>query len=390
MPPARLWKSIAQLGAVILASLMVPGAVCRWTMRSGPDAAGTPVQKTGPSQGRRTALIVPDAERSKLHQQRPDWIIIGNSMANTRLDNARLAAISGRRPRKLALGGSQSAIWFLLMKDIVAGSGAKPEWVTVFFRETDLTWPEFRTTGANVEVAAAMNGTSQPEWKAVMEWRTREARTGWNGISSAASDALGQLLEGDKLRAWARGKMQKTAFNFTEFGASVPYGLRRLELNDTFSPARLRHDLGTDMAAAGGADASWALGDVGEYDVGPTHFDPSPAASFLPHMLALAEQHGFKLHFHRVRRRAQADRQTPDSALMASYMQDLRSWLESRHCVLTDEYRDASITPDLYADGDHVSSEPGPQQRYMENFWQRVRPFIGEAAPSTKPRRKAQ
>ena len=63
------------------------------------------------------------------------------------------------------------------------------------------------------------------------------------------------------------------------------------------------------------------------YDEAPTTFDPSPRASFLPHMVALAKAQGVRLHFHRVKRRPLPDGTRPDLPAMTRYLADLQAWL---------------------------------------------------------------
>jgi hypothetical protein len=66
-------------------------------------------------------------------------------------------------------------------------------------------------------------------------------------------------------------------------------------------------------------------------------------------------------------------------------MTDLRTYLADHGCALTDESQDPAITLDLYADGDHISSERKLNRRYMDTFWQRVRPVIsGEPAAAQR------
>ena len=36
----------------------------------------------------------------------------------------------------------------------------------------------------------------------------------------------------------------------------------------------------------------------------------------------------------------------------------------------------------MYADGDHISEEDAVQQRYMQNFWERVGPVIAPLKPA--------
>jgi hypothetical protein len=118
-----------------------------------------------------------------------------------------------------------------------------------------------------------------------------------------------------------------------------------------------------------------------DYLDGPRHFDPSPEVSFLPHMVALAKKEGILLHFHRVKQRPTEQGSVRDSPAIQRYMTDLRRYLTGNSCIFTDESGDPALTLDMYADGDHIAHDPAIQQRYLENFWQRVGPLLSPHFP---------
>ena len=326
----------------------------------------------------------PAVELGRLNRVKSDWVIVGNSMVNSRIDQRYLEEISGREVRRLAEGGTQSAIWFLILKQIIIKADTKPEWVTLFFRDTDLTWADFRTTGVNEDLILALQGPAQPEWQQVLV-RRNEA-----GFIATVSHSLQWLLPTQDALKAGRRSLQDAAFTLTQMPGSWQKSVRRQELNERFGLAHLRHDLGSDSQTAakpGGGAAGHAepadVPDPGMYENGPVAFDPSPDTSFLPHIIALAKQHGIKLHFHRVKRRPLANHTRPDPGLLTAYLADLKTFLEQNNAVLTDESQDPTLTLDMYADGDHIASDAPMQHRYADNFWARVKTVIGvkQAAP---------
>ena len=331
----------------------------------------------------------PEAERQRLARSDPEWILVGNSMLNTRINPKELSRVSGLEAMKLAEGGSQSAIWFLFLKRIVLESGVKPKWITVFFRETDLTWPDFRIGGTNEELIKLLDGQKQPEWQQVIVNRgSAGGKAATGDVVGRVSEGLKAMLGGEDWRKWGRSRLQHASFEATEFGGGMAHDLRRREMNERFSLDHLRHDLGADTAMATGSVAGIAAadadgegaGDVGRYGAGPAEFDGSPDASFLPHIIAVAKQTGARVHFHRVKLRRRAADGIGDSERMTAYLKALRGYLEKEGCAFTDESDDPLITADLYADGDHISREPALQQRYIEQFWKCVGPTIGKHA----------
>lgn len=318
----------------------------------------------------------PRAFVQELRRDKPEWVLVGNSMLGSRvMDEGKLEEAVGVRTKVIAKGGSQSAVWFLIFKQIIVESGAKPEWVSFFFRHTDLTWADFRIAGVQTDGITQMDGTAQPEWREVLGNGGRPA------LVSALESGLKELFPSSFLNFETRRSMQTWSFDLTRSGTEVGPNKRREELNERFSLAHLRHDLGGDTALA--QDAPGAVhddDDEASYVLGPRVFDPSPRASFLPHLVALAAENGIRLHFHRVKRSPRDS--SPPSEWLARYMSDLEQWLEANGCVFTDETGDPALPLDVYADGDHLSGDPAVQARYRELLVARVRHFIGTGAPS--------
>lgn len=350
----------------------VPAAVCRW-LPQPPMADNTPTESD----------LDPGEKRREFAQGGFDWFFIGNSMLNSRLKPRWLATASGWKVQKLGMGGTQSAVWWLFFKNILIASGARPKWVTFFFRESDMSWPDFRLRGNNARLISKMLTPHEPEWNEVMGWREK--------ADGPLDDGIEQLFPVGDFNAWARREMQERSFQLTDIGGLRP-GARRVELNALFALHNLRRDLGDDSeddsSGVGGADDSEnvdvaGLPDPGMYDAAPTNFDPSPSVSFLPHMVALSRQHGIRLHFHRVKRRPMEDNTRPDLPTFRRYLKDMQAYLSANGCLYTDESHDREITLDWYRDGDHVQEEY--QERYAKKFWSLVKDQIGPPPGAAAP-----
>lgn len=367
-PSVPLQRPVLQLLVVIILPLAVTALACRgWNIPRGE------VKRD------RDAFDPPLIAR-ELRQEQTEWVLIGNSMLGSRIaDERKLAEAAGMRVKLIEKGGSQSATWFLMLKQIVIASGVKPRCVTVFFRHTDLTWADLRTSGIQAESIAQMDGPAQPEWREVI------GDGGGPALVTAVESGLKRVFPSNYLNFEAREWMQTRSLRLTRIGTHANAGERREELNERFSLAHLRHDLGGDIAMAGGAKRGGAGGDDNNeeeedasYDFGPKTFDPSPRASFLPHMVKLAADNGIKLHFHRVKRRPRGA--SLQSEWLKRYITDLGSWLEKNGCAFTDETGDSSIDRSMYADGDHLSADAAVQERYRRSFLERVMPVLGAAA----------
>ena len=318
----------------------------------------------------------PVSDRKNLLKSRAQWVLIGNSMLNTRIQNGQLSKISKVRARKVSRGGSQTGLWLLFLKSIIIESGARPALVTIFFRETDLTWPELRVDGLNKAITLKLRAREQPEWQQVL----MQDKSPGSGILAKVDHVLTELFPSEDLQPNSRRSVQNRSFRMTRVGTDVNGSIRRIELNERFDLKHLRHDLGDDRGAGGGeskpAEASGRIVDPGFYEDGPSVFDSSPDASFLPHLIALCKQHNMKLHFHRIKRRPFEDGTRPDTSAMKTYMNALSQYLQAEGCLLTDESEDPNLTLDMYADGDHISADEVIQKKYLQNFWARVQPIV--------------
>ena len=314
---------------------------------------------------------------AKLRADRPEWVLVGNSMLNSRVDPDYLEQLSGHRLYKLSFSATKSAMWYLMVRTIVVPSGVKPKVVTVFFRDRDLARPALRARD-NHEMIERLNGRELPEWDQVMGHYDDVITTPWERLKEDVGERINVVLPGDKWQDWGRGKLQKIAFNVTAFGDPSDYPERREERNEVLSLDHVRHHHGgSDEEMEAEAEKLDSL--EKHFDV---VFDPSPDKSFLPHLAALAKKEGFVLHLHRIKT-------NPDTPLPADeyvrtlpkFVADLRAWAVSQGCVFTDESEITEITGDYFVDMVHVKTDAAHRRPFMEFFWGQVQPVIDGVIP---------
>src|SRR5262245_13107487 len=86
-----------------------------------------------------------DASRpADLARMQPAFVVIGDSMAGSRIDPAVFTRASGQSVAPLLYAGSGPAWWYLVLRNWVIASGVRPNAVFVFFRDTNLTNVMFR------------------------------------------------------------------------------------------------------------------------------------------------------------------------------------------------------------------------------------------------------
>ena len=77
----------------------------------------------------------------------PGYVVIGDSMAGTRIEAPLLAKLTGQSIAPVLQAGTGSAFWYLALKNWVIASGVHPRCTFIFFRDTNLTDALFRAEG---------------------------------------------------------------------------------------------------------------------------------------------------------------------------------------------------------------------------------------------------
>lgn len=285
-----------------------------------------------------------------LARMNPGYVVIGDSMAGSRIDPALLTRLSGQRVAPLEYAGSGTAWWYLVLKNWVVPSGIRPRRVFLFFRDTNLTDVLFK-----IDATWALDSVAhdrEPELNALVA--RREGHT-FYAVASGAD----RLYGASQARQWVDAAM-------TAWPARALWSYRREQaafldgLNARFGLDHLREMDAADMRATEDEDA---------------RFDALVGSSPLPLMLEEARRAGLALCFVRVQRRPIGGRPPHQSSALQRYMTTLRAYIESRGGELWDDTGDPDETLDLYVDGDHLS--PEGRRRYTLRFAARLRqPFL--------------
>jgi len=276
----------------------------------------------------------------------PAFVVIGDSMAGSRIDPGVFTRVSGQSVAPLLYAGSGPAWWYLVLKNWVVASGIHPRAVFIFFRDTNLTNVMFRIDAAWSLDTAAL--AQEPELNAVV---ARRRGNPLYRIRSAFDRAYG-VTE-------AR-RVIEPAVNEWPARAMIPYRRPReafmLAVNERFGLDHLRPMDAADMQATEDREAD---------------FGAFVDKSQLPLMLREAQRGGLRLVFVRVQRRPAGGQPPYESPALRRYVRDLRAYVEARGAVLFDDTGDPWQTLDLYEDGDHLSRDG--RRRYTEMFAARLR-----------------
>jgi hypothetical protein len=277
---------------------------------------------------------------------KPTWVVIGDSMAGSRVDPALLARLTGGVTAPLLYAGSGPAWWYLVLKNWVIASRIHPKAVFVFFRDTNLTNVMFRIDATWALDTAALD--REPDLNVVVARRR-------GSVFYQVRDRIERLYRAEQVRRWVEPQV-----NAWPARVIFPYRRPRAafmdRLNERFGLAHLRPMDAADMQATEDREAD---------------FDAFVDKSALPLMLRDARDAGLTLVLVRVQRRPVDGRPPFQSPALRRYVAKLQAYVEAHGGVFMDDTGDPAETIDLYEDGDHLSREG--RRRYTEVFASRLR-----------------
>ena len=268
---------------------------------------------------------------------KPDIVLLGNSMLGRGIDKDIIEKQTNLKVLKTYVSGSATAIWYLYIKNVVLSAKDKPKTLVVFFRDYFLTIPDFRVGGkyrktvkmlsigieAKLEKIAYKRTVSSAMKNMFIEIRpdlisdikrlsfklSRKILCFFN--SQNCSDMIGDYKE-----------VTKRIFNIQTYNIPIYSKLQ-------FSVEKNHNNFNKDFSSA-------------------------VQKSFLPTMIDLVKNKKIELIFVRVKRRNQE--KISRSPELSKYILDLKKYLTEREVRLIDFTNNMEITPEHYADGDHLNS----------------------------------
>ena len=341
-------RGALQLVAIVVLLLWVPSGI-RLAVAWHHDPA--PPSYLSALEGPRLRQPFDASRVPELQRLNPGYVVIGDSMAGTRIDERRLGELAGRPVAPLLQAGSGSAFWYLALKNWVIASGIHPRCVFIFFRDTNLTDVMFRLDEQFRWSVDMVAGEREDELNAVIASRTEGP---WYRVHSLVD----RLYEADL----ARRRLEPA---ITSWPAEVLIASKRRragflkETNTRFGLEHLRPMEAADIQASADRDAD---------------FHRFVDRSVLPMMIRDAKRAGVALCFVRIQRRPAGGRPPDQSRALRRYVADLGAYIASSGEHFRDDTGDPDLTLDMYGDGDHIAREA--RRRYTEILFDRLRPIF--------------
>ena len=267
-----------------------------------------------------------------LREAANDYVLIGDSMAGTRIDPGHLSRLlGGRGAAALFHPGSGSAYWYLAFKNLVVTAGLHPKAVIVFFRDENLTDPLFRV------YPGALDRVARSHEAALDQILAARSEGAYYRVHAAAR----ALYEYDQTRTWIEPVIARAPLPLAAGRRARKTLLDELDTR-LFTVEALRPMAAADMGSGSGA----------AYD-----FAAALPTSVLPEIIRLSRLSGIRVAFVRVQRRPTPEGPPAQSPALQRYVRDLRQYLESNGAVVHDDWGDPELPLSVYEDGDHVKRE---------------------------------
>ena len=298
-------------------------------------------------EGPRFRLAFEESRVSDLQRLNPGYVVIGDSMAGTRIDERRLGELAGTPVAPLLQPGSGSAFWYLALKNWVIASGIKPRLVMIFFRDDNLTDLMFRLD-------------QQFRWALDLAARDRE-----DDLNALIAQRVGPLHRAHAIAGRWSGAEEARQW--------IEPGLVRLPAEWMIQSRRRRAEFLESMNVRLGFEhlRPMRAADIQVGDAPTLDFARDVERSVLPLMFRDANRAGLTLCFVRVQRRPLANGPPPQTPQLLAYVDALGQYVRGRGGILHDDTGDPALTLDMYKDGDHLARDA--RRAYTENLYDRLR-----------------
>lgn len=283
--------------------------------------------------------IVKRERINAISESKPEIVLIGDSVLYFGIDQKQLTSQLNIETYSLGVPGSASAVWYLTLKNIILDADARPKYVIIFFRDTMLTLPAFRTTGRYFELLDDFAGPREP---VVTELAFINQMSPVEKLAEQYFPLYSARWEVRKrLDARLRYGMSSALLNCPEPCADDA-------LNSIFGKQ------GVDIVALNRAveDSQQSL-----YTPAALDFEDQVDKSFLPAIIQKSKDNNITLIFVRTKTLVYPEYASEPSALR-NYIQALGAYLAKQdHVVFLDLAHDERIKVEYFSDLLHFNAE---------------------------------
>lgn len=287
----------------------------------------------------------------RLRKANPDYVLVGNSMLESRIDPAYLKELlKGRGSVLLSERNSATAVWYVFLKHVLIPSMIKPKWVFIFFRDQILTSPDMGIHPIQIDKVLRLIRFDDPVLDQILEGMPVSWKEKVHHCLSCIfpvqnrREPVEELMKTIASHGWID---RRKRINTLQEKVNRLYSLEHLRSEKTVVLTSPPEEMSLD-------------------------FDHWLPKSFLPHFIALSREHGFELCFVRLKRRPdQGATEVKQSEELLRYTEKLEAYLDQEGCLFVDFTSDPTIDLSWYSRGDHISGRF--KQQYTRKFYERLK-----------------
>ncbi len=274
--------------------------------------------------------------KDEIIKEAPDYVFIGNSMVETRINEKLLEDLTDSKIRLFKNHGSASSQWYLFFKNIISDLDNKPN-VFFFFRENEFTEPNFRASGTYTKYIESLSTDNETVYN--------------NIIGASSKDPCDNFLTNihkDSFNTIINETIDLSAMNLigirtdTTFKEGIEYYFR-LEM---FRPTE--------------------QGDLQEVEDHKYDFQANIENSFLEEIIEISKKNNIKIILIRVKSRPNYKGEVVISEKIKKYNEDMDQYLFKNQIMIHDFTYDKEIKADWYRDGDHILKT----NEYTKHFYE--------------------
>jgi hypothetical protein len=268
-------------------------------------------------------------------EKKANLVLVGDSILALSVNQEQLGQLTGESTYNIAIPGSASAVWYLAMKNIIAKSPHKPEYVIIVFRDTILTAPGYRVNGkyftlvdmlANTDDTLVIQKAFIQQMGPVEQWADRYLP-----------------LYGSRLR------LRETVDYYIRYSLTNLTGCNP-QCNDNANTTVFQDlNLDSNLLVEAIATAESYL-----YTPEQMDFATQLDKSFLPDIVSLAKENNIQLILVRTKH-LDDPTEASESAALKDYIKALKTYAANNGVIVLDFAHDERLTSDLYIDTHHLS-----------------------------------
>lgn len=272
----------------------------------------------------------------------PDYIVLGNSMVESRINSKLLSSLTNSNVLLMTNGGIQSAVWYLLVKNMIVESNVTPKYVFIFFRGNIFSMPRERTEANYRQYVEAYSTENESTFNTTIK----------NDLGFPVEQIrhyLTSTLDLQPYRSQSQNFIQALAYQFAATGST--YISHRQMMGELFHYSNYRSIEATKT---------------------DHNFDKPfrPEDGFMPAIIDEADAGDIKMVFVRIQERP-TKHNLEKNERMRDYIGDLEKYVTTRGHVFYDFTGDTKLPVKMYGEGDHIAD--AYRDQYTRHFYSKLK-----------------